>query len=329
MITDSTGAKVQALTYFPYGATRTNNSTATPAIDVAYKYTGQEFDASTGLYDYGARQYDASLGRFLSPDTLVPDPENPQSLNRYSYVRNNPFRYSDPTGQMELDGVGCIDCLPSSLFPLIPIIGQYGVNFPTTSRQENFASYMTQSAFAPEIEMSEISVTSSRPGSVILAQMKEVALGFVPGYDLYTAFANPQAGPLDYTIGVLGVLGPLGKEVGLGVKGMSASIEATKNAETVLQHLNSILKPGGKLIGEAGSRPGIRLLPGDIKAAEDLTLDLGKLGQIRNHPKVQDGVGIDLPGGGFIGFRPHSGSGGPAIDIDVPGFGGVDKIHFK
>ena len=171
--------------------------------------------------------------------------------------------------------------------------------------------------------MSEISVT-----------IRDQALSSWPNegsrWDLpwLRILANPQAGPLDYTIGVLGA-GTLGKEVGLGVKGMSASIEATKNAETVLQHLNSILKPGGKLIGEAGSRPGIRLLPGDIKAAEDLTLDLGKLGQIRNHPKVQDGVGIDLPGGGFIGFRPHSGSGGPAIDIDVPGFGGVDKIHFK
>ena len=40
VITDSVGPKVQAVTYFPYGGTRTNNSTATPAIDVAYKYTG-------------------------------------------------------------------------------------------------------------------------------------------------------------------------------------------------------------------------------------------------------------------------------------------------
>ncbi len=82
------------------------------------------------------------------------------------------------------------------------------------------------------------------------------------------------------------------------------------------------------MIGEAGS-PGVRVLSGDIKAAEDLTLDLGKLGQIRNHPQVQDGVGIDLPGGGFIGFRPHSSSGGPTIDINVTGFDDFRKIHFK
>jgi hypothetical protein len=38
------------------------------------------------------------LGRFISPDTLVPDPSDPQDLNRYTYAKNNPMRYTDPTG---------------------------------------------------------------------------------------------------------------------------------------------------------------------------------------------------------------------------------------
>ena len=97
IITDSTGAKAQALAYFPYGATRTNQSFTVPAVNVPYKYTGQELDG-TGLYDYGARQYDPVLGRFISADTLVPDPSTPQALNRYAYVLNNPLRYIDPTG---------------------------------------------------------------------------------------------------------------------------------------------------------------------------------------------------------------------------------------
>ncbi|MBK7203037.1 MAG: hypothetical protein IPH87_21300 [Anaerolineae bacterium] len=44
-----------------------------------------------GLYFYNARYYDPSLGRFASADTLIPNPGNPQSLNRYSYVLNNPL----------------------------------------------------------------------------------------------------------------------------------------------------------------------------------------------------------------------------------------------
>lgn len=42
--------------------------------------------------------YSPALGRFIQPDTIVPDMYNPQSLNRYSYVLNNPIRYIDPTG---------------------------------------------------------------------------------------------------------------------------------------------------------------------------------------------------------------------------------------
>ena len=50
------------------------------------------------MYYYGARYYDPALGRFIAPDTIVPEPGNPQSLNRYAYVNNNPLKYTDPTG---------------------------------------------------------------------------------------------------------------------------------------------------------------------------------------------------------------------------------------
>jgi RHS repeat-associated protein len=50
------------------------------------------------LYDYGAREYDHTIGRFMQPDSASPDPPDPQSLNSYSYVLNNPLRYVDPTG---------------------------------------------------------------------------------------------------------------------------------------------------------------------------------------------------------------------------------------
>ncbi len=66
-----------------------------------YKYTGQEYDSSTGLYFYQARYYDPLLGRFVQPDTIVSDPYSPMAWNRYTYVMNNPLRYTDPTGHLE------------------------------------------------------------------------------------------------------------------------------------------------------------------------------------------------------------------------------------
>jgi hypothetical protein len=44
------------------------------------------------------------INHFLQPDTIIPDQADPQSWNRYSYVRNNPLRYADPTGHREVDG---------------------------------------------------------------------------------------------------------------------------------------------------------------------------------------------------------------------------------
>jgi RHS repeat-associated protein len=61
-------------------------------------YTGQQRETTNGIYYYGSRFYNADIGRFLQPDSIVPEPGNPQALNRYSYVLNNPLRYSDPTG---------------------------------------------------------------------------------------------------------------------------------------------------------------------------------------------------------------------------------------
>ena len=68
--------------------------------------TGQELDAEIGLYFYNARYYDPVLGRFTQADTIVPNPANPQTLNRYSYALNNPMRYTDPTGHLSEGDLG-------------------------------------------------------------------------------------------------------------------------------------------------------------------------------------------------------------------------------
>jgi RHS repeat-associated protein len=78
------------------------NSTGTLSTDK--KFTGQRLDA-TGLYYYGARYYDATIGRFISADTVVPNPMDPQTLNSYAYCLNNPLKYVDPSGN-EVDIMG-------------------------------------------------------------------------------------------------------------------------------------------------------------------------------------------------------------------------------
>jgi RHS repeat-associated protein len=95
VITDSSGAQVEYCEYTPYGSF-SRHTTQDPGRTRHY-FTGKELD-NTGLYFYGARYYDPGLGRFITADTIVQAPYDPQSLNRYSYCRNNPLKYVDPTG---------------------------------------------------------------------------------------------------------------------------------------------------------------------------------------------------------------------------------------
>jgi hypothetical protein len=58
---------------------------------------------------FGARFYLPKLGRFTSADTIVPNFANPQSLNRYAFVLNNPLRFTDPSGHDPIPDQGLED----------------------------------------------------------------------------------------------------------------------------------------------------------------------------------------------------------------------------
>ncbi len=97
MVLDNSGNVVQnsEQRYYPFGEKR-----LTGAVMLTDKlFTGQrEMAELGGIYHYGARFYSPKLGRFLSADTIVPGAGNPQNLNRYAYVMNNPLKFVDPTG---------------------------------------------------------------------------------------------------------------------------------------------------------------------------------------------------------------------------------------
>ncbi len=94
IVTDDAGAIIERAEYAPYGKLTNHSGSA----NVAHKFTGQRSDSNTGLYFYHARYYDPQIGRFIQPDSIVQDPSDPQTLNRYSYVRNNPINLVDPSG---------------------------------------------------------------------------------------------------------------------------------------------------------------------------------------------------------------------------------------
>ena len=95
-ITDMNGNEVEISNYMPFGSLRSHSGSYVSD----YKFTDQELDDSTGLYNYGARLYDPVIGRFITADSIVQNFSDPQTLNRYSYCRNNPLIYTDPSGHL-------------------------------------------------------------------------------------------------------------------------------------------------------------------------------------------------------------------------------------
>jgi RHS repeat-associated protein len=80
------------LDFLPFGEQYSGSSVTT------HKFTGDERDSETSLDHTLFRKYSSQLGRWTSPDPLGGSVDNPQSLNRYSYVLDNPLNYVDPLG---------------------------------------------------------------------------------------------------------------------------------------------------------------------------------------------------------------------------------------
>ncbi len=86
---------VEKVSYEPYGRTLEDTPDSTKTTR---KYTGQEKDDSTGLYNYNARLYDPAAGLFISADTIIPNPVSPHTWNRYAYCHGDPVNLIDPSG---------------------------------------------------------------------------------------------------------------------------------------------------------------------------------------------------------------------------------------
>ncbi|WP_329062542.1 polymorphic toxin-type HINT domain-containing protein [Streptomyces sp. NBC_01429] len=88
----------------PFGAIRGDTPKTWPGTK---GFVGGTDDTqNTGLTHLGAREYDPTIGRFLSVDPLL-NPSDPESLNGYSYAHNSPLTYRDPSGLMDPGGSQC------------------------------------------------------------------------------------------------------------------------------------------------------------------------------------------------------------------------------
>jgi RHS repeat-associated protein len=98
VVVSQTGVAQAFYYYYPFGDSRSGEFSNLTRNRFTGQYNDSGLGGTSGLSFFGARWYDPQLGRFIQADTVVPHPSDPQSFNRYSYVRNDPVRLIDPSG---------------------------------------------------------------------------------------------------------------------------------------------------------------------------------------------------------------------------------------
>jgi RHS repeat-associated protein len=141
----------------------------------------------------------------------------------------------------------------------------------------------------------------------------EVGSGLYDVYSAVRAVSDPRLGTGEkitaVALATVGFLGPGG--------GLTAGAG----------NIRRVLGEGADLIGRPGRGRAVREVSGGLAEAQTLFERLAAGGQIAPHPSAAGGLIAELPGGGRVGFRPASRSGGPAVDISVVGVA-TRKIHF-
>ncbi len=102
-VSDPNGNLVERTKYYPFGDIRQGGEKD------RYSFTGKEKDKATDFYYFEARYYNPGYRHFTQADVIVPNAYDPQSLNRYAYVMNNPVKYTDPSGYSDEDSNTDVD----------------------------------------------------------------------------------------------------------------------------------------------------------------------------------------------------------------------------
>jgi RHS repeat-associated protein len=172
-ITDIDGNKVSEVDYTPYG-----EQTTTGQDIFQKKYTGQTDDNKTELLYYNARYYDPQIGRFITPDSIIPDTGNSQAFNRYMYVNGNPINYNDPTGHWSAKKV--VKSVGSAIKSVVSGIGKTVKNAAVKTGNK--------------IKSAAISTKNYVSG-----YKQQIKQGFLTGYGLF--FGGPLGAMYGYAIG--------------------------------------------------------------------------------------------------------------------------------
>jgi RHS repeat-associated protein len=135
MVTNDSGIVTGLYSFDPWGKRRNSDwssiKTDSSLLPRDRGFTGHEHYELFDIVDMNGRVYDPVLGRFLSPDIIIQDPSDLQNYNRYSYVINNPLKYTDPSGFSFWDDLGdflgdVVDAIGDAISAVVDVVAAAG-----------------------------------------------------------------------------------------------------------------------------------------------------------------------------------------------------------
>lgn len=228
--TDYAGVVESSFVSYPFGEMPDSQ----PLGATEQHFTGQQHDTESGLDYFGARYYASSMGRWLSPDWSAkasPVPfatfGDPQSLNLYSYVRNNPLTNSDADGHCD---IGCAFSIAWGVFQGIQRDGGVG------NYSRNLGIGVLKGAGSAVVNTLKLAAAGTNPGAIAAAVLSPGPKALQPSNttQAQASIATQIAGPA-----VVGMAaGPLLGAAGAGesaasglpatvARAIPASIDAT------------------------------------------------------------------------------------------------------
>lgn len=132
-IMDESGNIVNRYSYDEWG----NIVEKTEGISNPIRYAGEYYDEESGLYYLRARYYDPTIGRFITRDSYEGDISNPLTINLYTYCRNNPLIFVDPSGHMEVEDKDILSAQDYAIMQAITVLyGMYETAGNTAMKEE-------------------------------------------------------------------------------------------------------------------------------------------------------------------------------------------------
>jgi RHS repeat-associated protein len=268
--TNGSGLALARFDYEPFGAEIGRHGSGGDGL--RQRFTGKERDAESGLDYFGARYLASGQGRFTSADEPLVDQHesDPQSWNLFSYVRNNPLRFTDPTGRCSVDGQGGYVDEGSGLFSGKCSEGQIGGTEPQKLEVSEVRPPSPELlALAIGMQRAKPIVNAAAVGTAVVATGGFAGMGYgavtggigihqvgvASGPAAYSLL--PEIGrKLDYVFGLAtGALKNIQRSTAMLAELRRIGLHDTSDSRSYLRtHLGRVLNDSSSIVSNSGGR---------------------------------------------------------------------------